>query len=681
MPTFKENLTRFRERARAAWAKTDGKRPSRKTLLITLGSVVGVILGLIIVLGILDWNMLRGPIERMASNRLGRTVNIDGNIDVEILRWSPEADVRGIRISNPKWAGGGDMTRIDRLQVKVKLLPLLKGDVVMPLLKIDKPAVRLVQDADGRNNWTFKKRSKEPMQLPPIRRFEINDGQLSIDDAKRKLVFRGRVTSSEEQGGRTVQAFKLLGDGTLNGAKFDLDLSGGPLLNVDPDKPYPFDAKLSAGATRVLAKGTIAEPFNLGVFDTSLSVSGNDLADLYYLTGLAFPNTPPYRISGEFDRRNLVYDYKDFTGRVGDSDLSGQLSVETGDDKPFLSADIRSKRLDFDDLAAVLGAGTKPSETASPEQAATARQLAASQRLFPDTPLRVERLRVMDAAVRYRADSVVDAKFPVRKASMNLKLNNAVLTLDPVTFGLDRGQVAGLVAINAQKDMPVVNMDVRMTGANIQEFVPVNFKPLVNGGMIGRARLTGAGLSVRDVAANADGQVTLVIPSGEMRKGIAELMGVNVLKYLFTEKSDRTPVRCALADFKVTDGVMRAQTIVFDTGPVIVTGGGVIDLRSERMDLKVKGHPKEVRLLRLNLPLELQGTLRRPAFGVEAGNAVGQGAIAAALGAALSPIAAILPFVDLGEHDDANCGALIGGAGTPARKGQQAARPPKGKSG
>lgn len=681
MPTFKEHLLAARDRARAAWAKTEGRRPSRKALLITVGSVVGVLAGIVLVLGLMDWNYLRGPVERIASAKLGRTVDIQGDLDVEILRWSPSADVRNIRVSNPAWAGG-DMARIERLQVQVKLLPLLKGEVILPLLKVDKPAVGLIARADGRNNWTFKK-SKKPAKLPPIRRFEINEGRLSIHDEKRKLQFLGTVTSSEVQDGRTVQAFKLLGDGTLNGAKFDLTLSGGPLLNVDPDKPYPFDAKVTAGATKVLAKGSIAEPFDLGRFDTSLSVAGNDLADLYYLTGLAFPNTPPYQVAGQFSRRGFVYAYDGLNGRVGDSDLAGQLTVETGDDKPLMTADLRSRRLDFDDISAVLGGGAPSAgaETASPQQAAKAQQMAAQQRLFPDTPLRVERLRVMDAAVRYRADAVVDAKVPVRSASLNVKLKDAILTLDPLTFGLDRGQIAGMVAINAQKDVPVVNLDVRMTGANIQEFMPASFKPMLSGGMIGRARLAGSGLSVRDVAGNADGQVTLVIPSGEMKKGIAELMGVNVLNYLFADKQETTQVRCAVADFRVTDGVARAETIVFDTDPVIVSGGGTINLKTERMDLRVKGHPKEVRLLRLSLPLELEGSLRKPAFGVEAGSAVGQGAVAAVLGAALTPLAAILPFVDSGMADDANCQALIGRAGSPGPKGQQAAARPKDKRG
>jgi uncharacterized protein involved in outer membrane biogenesis len=189
--------------------------------------------------------------------------------------------------------------------------------------------------------------------------------------------------------------------------------------------------------------------------------------------------------------------------------------------------------------------------------------------------------------------------------------------------------------------------------------------------MIGRARLSGSGLSVRQVAGNANGQVTLVVPKGEMREGVAELLGVNVLKALFTDKKKQTPLRCAVADFKVRDGMMNAETILLDTDPVLATGGGSINLKNERVALRLRGRPKEVRLLRLNLPLQLEGSLRKPKFGVEAGAAVGQAGIAAAIGALLTPLAAILPFVSSGTADDADCTALMNSAGTgkaPAKK-------------
>ena len=123
-----------------------------------------------------------------------------------------------------------------------------------------------------------------------------------------------------------------------------------------------------------------------------------------------------------------------------------------------------------------------------------------------------------------------------------------------------------------------------------------------------------------------------------------------------------------MADFRATKGVLNAQTIVFDTDPVIVTGDGTINLGAEQMALRVKGHPKEARLLRLSVPIRLNGTLTKPALSVDAGTAVAQGGLGALLGSVLTPVAAILPFVDVGLAEDANCAALTARAGKPGPK-------------
>ena len=58
----------------------------------------------------------------------------------------------------------------------------------------------------------------------------------------------------------------------------------------------------------------------------------------------------------------------------------------------------------------------------------------------------------------------------------------------------------------------------------------------------------------------------------------------------------------------------------------------------------------------------MQGPLTGPKVGIDAGSVAAQGGLAAALGALVSPLAALLPFVDPGLAEDANCGALISSA-------------------
>lgn len=285
----------------------------------------------------------------------------------------------------------------------------------------------------------------------------------------------------------------------------------------------------------------------------------------------------------------------------------------------------------------------------------------------------------MDAEVTYRASSIRDAPAPLRSASVHLELENGVLRVDPLTAELPQGRVQGQVKLDARRAAPVTDLDLRLTNARIEQLIPVRFNgsaPLT-GAMVGRAKLRGSGDSVRKAFAAADGEVTLVAPGGEIRKAFAELMGVNVVKGLgLLNKKDTTPIRCAVARFDTRNGVMRADNIVFDTGPVLVTGQGTVNLATERMDFTLRGHDKKFRLLRVLLPVTASGPVMAPKLGVEAGGAIAQGGAAVTLGSLVTPLAAILPFVDPGLAKDANCGNLLAEAsqrGAPLKNA--AARP------
>jgi pyruvate/2-oxoglutarate dehydrogenase complex dihydrolipoamide acyltransferase (E2) component len=70
----------------------------------------------------------------------------------------------------------------------------------------------------------------------------------------------------------------------------------------------------------------------------------------------------------------------------------------------------------------------------------------------------------------------------------------------------------------------------------------------------------------------------------------------------------------------------------------------------------------------LRSPVEINGHLLKPSIGIDAGDTVKQGAVAAALGAALTPVAALLAFIDPGLAKDENCAALLDSAKTPPAK-------------
>ncbi|MET0272546.1 MAG: AsmA family protein [Phenylobacterium sp.] len=665
-------LARAGDWTREHWAATrariaSAKPPSKKTMY-TAGSIVGVLAVVVALLIIFwDWNWFRGPVARYASAKMHREVTIAGDLNVHLWSWQPSATIDKVRIANPAWAGQAPMAEIGRIAVQIRLLPLFAGHVDLRLLEFDQPNVKLYRNAKGQATWDFSdgKKTSEPLRLPPIRKFVIEDGKLSFRDEQRKLTFSGSVNATEKLGVRN-HGFEMTGAGRLNAQPFHLQVTGGPLLNIERDKPYPFDADIRAGDTYVSARGAVPKPFDMGQFYMNTTARGPDMADLYGLTGIALPNTPPYRLNGRLSRDENLWRIDGIGGRVGDSDLAGSLSVKVGGERPFLTADLKSKSLDFDDLGAIFGGAPAvgAGETASAGQKVMARKLNAEQRLLPDATLKVDRIRALDADVKYQALSIRDAPIHLRSASARVKLDAGMLKAEPVAIELPKGRVAGRVYLDARKATPVTDMDLRLTNARIEDLIPATAGGGVpiTGALMGRARLTGAGDSVHKAFANADGEVMLVVPGGEIREAFAELMGINVTKglgLLMSKNQDKVPIRCAVAHFDTKRGVMTADRIVFDTGPVLGEGSGTVNLGTERMDFRLKGHAKEFRLVRLMAPITMSGPIKSPKLGVEFGGAIAQGGIATVLATMVNPLLAILPFIDPGMAKDANCGALV----------------------
>jgi AsmA family protein len=650
---------------------------------VTLGVLIGAVL---LALVLIDWNAMKGPIERMATARSGRQVKIAGNIDVRPWSWTPSVTVSGLTLGNPPWEAAKPMVQVERVEVQLKLLPLLKGDVILPRVALIHPNVYLHREASGRANWTFEntapsnEKEGRPPKLPVVRDFLIDGGVLTVNDELLKLTVDGTIQAREKASKEDPKAFRVEGKGKLNQQPFEARIAGGPLINLQPDHPYPFDLSIQAGDIRVGANGRVKKPFDLGRVSLAVSASGGDLADLYHLTHLAMPNTPPFRLAANIDREVSKIQVSQLNGEVGKSDLHGDLLIDVSRKRPTITGQLESKQLRLADLAAPLGAKPKTAgalsaqtEKPKPSKKGAAEQAPANAKLFPTARLQVARVRSMDGDVKFSAHSIEAGSLPLKEVAFEIKLDNGVLSLDPFAFQMPEGKLSGNLHIDARKDKPHTRLDVRARDVQLDQLKgkAPDAKPPLGGVLQARAVFDGTGDSVHDFMADADGRISAVVPHGQVNSAFAELTGINVAKglgLLLTEKDERAEIRCGVAQFSIKDGTVHADNVLFDTTNVKITGQGDVRLGPEELDLSIKGQPKKLRFARLRTPIEINGHLRKPSVGVDAGKTLKQGAVATALGATLTPIAALIAFIDPGLAKDQNCAALLQNAQTPPTK-------------
>jgi uncharacterized protein involved in outer membrane biogenesis len=650
-------------------------------------SIAAVFLVLVLFLALFDWGRLRGPLARIASADLHRNVQID-HLSVHLWQRTPEATIDGLRVSNPSWAPG-NMVDIGSITLAIEPWRLLTGHLVLARLQIDHPQVVLLRDADNRANWDFssdqvkKKPDKPdkpgpPAQLPAIHQFTMNGGTLKVDDKIRKLSFDGGV-SADDAGARSGrQAFELKGHGELNGKAFDLTFGGSSLFNVQLDKPYDYDAHIHAGPLQASAKGSIDKPFDLGHLNANVDFKGENLASLYYLTGLSLPFTPPFHLSGDLRRDGMIFRLQELQGTVGDSDLHGEMRVDASGVRPKLTANLVSHALDLGDLAPSVGAGV-PNDPANAKADTEAPKSNATDKLLPTYQFDFDRLRSMDATVELRADSVKTQKLPITGVDLKLVLEQGVLTLNPADLTLPQGKLGGAIRINAnaQNGGAETSIDMRLTDVKLAQFKSAKMTEApLEGDLLSRVLLEGHGNSVHDIFASSNGEMVAVIPHGEMRQAFAEFTGINAargLGLLLSGSQKEDGIRCAIAVFTVDHGKATAEPLVFDTDTVDVTGSGGFDFNSEAVDISLKGKSKKFDPIHVRAPITIRGTLDKPSIGLDAKTLAAQGGVAAALGVLATPAAAVIAFIDPGLSKNQDCAKLM--ASAPEKAAEQPGRP------
>ena len=552
------------------------------------------------------------------------------------------------------------MFEAKQIGLSVSLGRLLRGQIVIPQIKLIDPEFNLERDSRGRASWNFDsaagapKGKTKPAHIPTIRSLLIQNGHLHVLDQIRKLRFGGSLAADDESGKNDASAFKVQAKGTLNEKPFKLDANGGPSLNLAPERPYAFAMQVNAADIKLDTHVTVLKPFDLSLLDVAFVVSGKDLADLYYLTGLALPNTPSYRLAASVHVSGTTLRAANLNGRVGASDLEGSLAVETGGPRPKLQGKLMSRSLNLIDLAPSLG---------QPAEAAAEPTPKAGNWVLPDADLQVERVRGMDADVTYEAASVRAPKLHTTKVDFHLVLNNGVLTLEPLRFVLDQGTFSGSVRIDAHSDIPQSAIDMRIVDVNLGQFKTAKMTEApLSGALMGRLKIQGSGGSIHKFASTADGAISMIIPTGQVNEAMAELTGINVTEgvgLLLAKKDTQTAIRCSVIDFQAKDGTLNAKSLFVDTTDVLIKGRGSVHLGDERLDLEVQGDPKKLRLTRVRAPITVKGTLAHPAIGVDAGKLAKQGAVATALGTLLTPLAALIAFVDPGLAKNKDCAASL----------------------
>jgi len=438
----------------------------------------------------------------------------------------------------------------------------------------------------------------------------------------------------------------------------------------DAGHPYPVDLKLANGPTHIRLVGTLTDPLTFGGADLKLELAGADMRDLYHLTGIPIPETPAYRIAGQLDYADHKFRFRGFRGVVGSSDLRGTIEEDPGQERPMVTADLVSTKIDLADLGGFIG--TTPGRLSTPNQSsAQKQQLArteASPKLLPDTPISLPKLRAADVKLRYRSEHILGRSVPLDNLVVNLSIMEGKIALEPISFGVGRGRIAGTVALDGSGNVIRAKAAVDFEHVDVARLMAATHMFGGAGAIGGHMDIVTSGNSMAQMLGNGDGGLRLLMIGGDLSALLVDLSGLEFGNALLSALGlpKRTPVECMIADFSLQKGLLNTRTLLLVTKEANIHGTGSVNLRNETIDYKLNTEAAHFSIGSLHAPINVKGPLKSPSIRPEVGELAARGGIAAALAVVLPPLA-ILPTIEFGQDESRECAARISSIGASER--------------
>lgn len=643
------------------------------TLLRTLKWIASAVLALVIAAGLFialfGWNWLRAPLQQQVLEQTGRVLLIQGDLDVH-LGWPwPRVQARQVSFANPAWAAHEQMLTADEVAFSIHLPQLLAQRLSLSDLHLVKPVVFLEVGADGRKTWLLDRDQKDDNAHVAIDRLTLDQGAIGYDDTAGKTSIRAELsTLATPAGSQGEPGVSFSAKGKFKNLPLVAKGTGDSVLALrDDSTPFGLTIDAKVGQTHVQGEGHITSLLKFSAIDMQMALSGDNLNQLFILTGIALPATRDYVAQGHLVRKGNTLRYDAFSARVGTSDLSGWWQVETGGKRPLLTADLVSNRLTLEDLGPVIGArpghldaAIQAVETTGTAGAVTPR----SKRVMPDLPFKFANWDTVDADVKFSAQSMRQAQYmPLDALSTHLSLKDSVLTLEPLQFGVAGGHLDGSIRLDGRHNPIQAKAQLQLKRLALAKLMPADQKGTASTSQIGgQIKLAGSGNSVGTMLAHADGSVALLMSRGEISQMTMEKAGLHLWEiFQLTLSGDKQiKLRCAVANFDVKSGIMEASTLLLDTEVTTLLGSGSIDLAQEKLDLTLTQDTKKTSPLSLRSPIHIGGNFAKPIIQVDKGRMAVRALGALALGA-INPLLALIPLIDAGPGQDSDCAQWLQG--------------------
>jgi AsmA protein len=529
----------------------------------------------------------------------GREVVVSGPASLSVF---PSVSVRigGVSIANAEGMGQEAFIAMDELDVSVRLMPLLLGDVEIEHFVAVRPRFNFTVNAADRPNWrlggvaskaseTRAKPASSPAAAPvKIGTFLIRDGQIKYRNQRSgaaidtssinatvtwpslaspmatagSLVWRGEVLSFKT---RSDDPIGLASGGTtpasvmVESSRFTVDVKGQFSTTVD----FAVDGRinLQVPSVRALARWFDAElPQGLGLNKLSLAskflVGGTKLA---------------------FSEAALGLD-----GNTAE----GAIVVTLGGRRPQLQATLAASTFDLNPYLPARAAPSK--ESASGKDVAPAAPRAG----WSVEPIDMSGLATINADLRLSAGKISARNYDLGSGAITASLKDGRLTAQVAELKAYGGQINATLAVDGSDEAPAVTTNFNVQGVALLKFLTdmAGFSRLDGKGDIS-GNLQATGGSMNELVESLSGKFTLAAQNGAIKgmdlAGIVQILRGKRLEGWLTAAGKDTKFDRLQAEFYFDKGIGENKDFLLKGPAIDITGSGLVDLPKRSLDYRL----------------------------------------------------------------------------------------------
>lgn len=158
----------------------------KKTILVLAGLFLLLLIGLSIFVYTFDANRYKPQISQQVEKATGRKFNIEGNVKLSLFPWIG-LSINQVTLANAQGFGPSPFAKLQALDVKVELMPLLKRQFSVDKVRLQGLYLSLQQAKDGRNNWSDLSQAAAAETAEPVEQEQTDEAAPAMSLAALKI--------------------------------------------------------------------------------------------------------------------------------------------------------------------------------------------------------------------------------------------------------------------------------------------------------------------------------------------------------------------------------------------------------------------------------------------------------------------------------------------------------------